>query len=95
MLLFAIATALCGLAILRQTAAQQFSDRPQPVNYPGISDEWLDALNLIACPGFLVGIVIECVSSAICNRSKTTSNKPSLKVEPALDRRPALCPLHM
>jgi hypothetical protein len=95
MLLSRIATALCGLAILCQTAAQQFSDRPQPVNYLGISDVCLDALNLIACPGFLVGIVIECVSSAICNRSKTTSNKPSLKVEPALDRRPVLCPLHI
>ncbi|KAM0693758.1 hypothetical protein Q7P36_007015 [Cladosporium allicinum] len=60
MLRFAIATALCGLAIICQTTAQQFSDVPLPVNYPGISDGCFNALNTtVNCPRFLPSISIE------------------------------------
>jgi hypothetical protein len=67
MLRFAIVAALCGLALICQTAAQQFSDVPQPVNYPGISDGCFHALNTtVKSPGrFLPSISIEYVSFAV------------------------------
>jgi hypothetical protein len=85
MLQLAVATALCGLVLLCQTTAQQFSDVPLPVNYPGISDGCFDALNTtVTCPAFLIDISIEYVPFAIYGQYTTMSNKAPLQ-KPSLD----------
>jgi hypothetical protein len=57
---FWAAALLYGLVILCQATAQQFSERPMPVNYPGISDGCFDALNTtVTCPSLLIGLYPE------------------------------------
>jgi hypothetical protein len=68
MLRFAIATALCGLAIICQITAQRLPGVPLPVSYVGISAGCFDALNTtVACPSFLYDIAVTYVFIAICS----------------------------
>jgi hypothetical protein len=68
MLRFAIATALCGLAIICQITAQRLPGVPLPVSYVGISAGCFGALNTtVVCPSFLYDIAVTYVFIAICS----------------------------
>jgi hypothetical protein len=67
MLRFAIATALCGVAIICQITAQRLPGVPLPVSYFGISAGCFDALNTtVACPSFLYDTAVTYVPITIC-----------------------------
>ena len=79
MLCFAIAAALCGLAIIYQTAAQQLSG-VLPLDDLGFSDGCLDAVNTtVTCPDFLLNITDLYGHSSIRGQCTTVANNASFQ----------------